>query len=262
MRARNQKLLPPSFAAFCLIAVSLALGTPRVNQIPGENTSPLEIHISPLHWEKDCLVIGLDRINHSLVPVFLTRMGPYFDIALDVSKDMSPNHGPMEWVNVRGVSDIVSWEADPLAPNSTSHENYCISPTVWVTNRTKQTHREILVRGKMRVSISYFAREDAWKKNRSWHDDQVRQSVPHDPWNPPEDIAPMESTAFGDIPCPNDTCKLDCGKAPLGFHGEHRAVPDALRFDEDWNERGRAVTAELAQKSPSPCRENTKQSSR
>jgi hypothetical protein len=45
-------------------------------------------------------------------------MGPYFDVALDVSKDDTSNHDALDWMNVRGVSDIVSWDAEPLAPNS------------------------------------------------------------------------------------------------------------------------------------------------
>jgi len=104
----------------------------------GNTTShSLEIHISPLRWENSCLLVALDLINQSNVPVLLTVMGPYFDVALDVSKDDSSSQDALEWVNVSGASDIVSWDAEPLAPNSPSHKNYCIGEKVWVTNRKK-----------------------------------------------------------------------------------------------------------------------------
>jgi hypothetical protein len=88
---------------------------------------------------------------------FLTVMGPYFDVALDVSKDDSSNHDALDWVNVRGVSDIVSWDAEPLAPNSPSHKNYYIGETVWVVNQKKETRREIPIRGKMRNFRLFFS---------------------------------------------------------------------------------------------------------
>jgi hypothetical protein len=96
-------------------------------------------------------------------------------------------------VNVRGVSDIVGWDAEPLAPNSPSHKNYCIGETVWVVNQKKETRREIPIRGKMRISVSFFLNEGVWKENKAWHYGPKLAAVPRNPWNPPEDIAPKWS---------------------------------------------------------------------
>ena len=245
MHRFSEAFLFTSLTVLCLVCPCTADETPHVAQSQNSISSPLEIRISPLRWEKACLILGLDLLNHSTVPIFLTEMGPYFDVALDVSKDDSSNDDVLKWVNVWGVSDILSWDAEPLAPNSPSHKNFCIGEKVWVVNQKKETRREIPVRGKMRVSVSYFPTEEVWKKNKTWHYDHQLN-----PWNPPEDIAPMSSTVTFDIPCPNATCKQDCVRSPLGFQGEGRAVPDVFFIDPDWNRRGEVLTSELNRKYP------------
>lgn len=244
-------LLWTSLSAFCLIRPVVARETPHLAQTGGTTSSPLEIHVSSIQWGKDCLLVGIDLINQSTVPVFLTVMGPYFDVALDVSQDQSSGHKDLEWVNAWGVSDIVSWDTKPLAPNARTHENYCIGEKVWIVNRKKETHREIPVRGKMRISVSYFPNEDARKKNKMWHDDP---SSLRNPWNPPEDIGPNWSTTTLDIPCPSATCVQDCSRPPRGFDGEGRAVPDIYGYYPDWNQRGDTLTRKLNRKYP-PCAE-------
>lgn len=252
-------LLWSFLSALCLMCSNSGGEAPHVTQTGSTSSHPLQIHISPLRWENSCLLVGLDLTNQSDVPVFLTAMGPYFDLALDVSKDDSSSHGPLEWVNVRGVSDILSWDAEPLAANSPSHKNYCIGEKAWVVNRKKETRREIPVRGKMRISVSYFLNEDVWKKNRAWHYDPPLVVVPRNPWSPPEDIAPKWNTVTIDIPCPNATCKQDCVRLPVGFYGEGRVVPDIYSIDPNWNRRGEIVANELNAKYP-PCAEANRRS--
>jgi hypothetical protein len=251
MRRFPKTFLWASLSALCLVCPVSGGDTPHLAQTENITSASLEIHISPLRWENSCLTVGLDLINQSKVPVFLTVMGPYFDVALDVSKDDSSNHDDLEWVNVRGVSDIVSWDAEPLAPNSPSHKNYCIGEKVWVVNRQKETRREIPVRGRMRIAVSYFSTEDAWKRNKSWHDSGEWMKTSHNPWMPPQEIAPLWSTVIVDVPCPDEACKPDCDRSPRGFHGEGRMVPDVYFIDAEWSKRGEALTKDLEKKYPS-----------
>lgn len=245
MHRFSTNLLSTSLSVLCLVCPCPADESPHVAQSQNGNSSPLEIRISPLRWEKACLILGLDLLNRSSVPIFLTEMGPYFDIALDVSKDDPSNKNVLKWVNVWGASDILTSDANPLAPNSPLHKNFCIGEKVWVVNQKKETRREIPIRGKMRVSVSYFATEDIWKKNRTWHDDHQLN-----PWKSPEEIAPTSSTVTFDIPCPTATCKQGCGRPPIGFPDEVRIVPDVFYLDPDWNRRGEALTNELNRKYP------------
>src|SRR5277367_6976570 len=87
-------------------------------QIP----APLEVRItSTPRWENGCLSVHIDRINQSSVPIFLTDMGPYLDMALDVSTPEAGAGKEYAWINLRGVSDIISLNSVSLAPGATVH---------------------------------------------------------------------------------------------------------------------------------------------
>jgi hypothetical protein len=208
-----------------------------------EGSVPLEVRFAgPLRWENDCLRGTLDIANNSSGPLFLTRMGPYFDIALDVSKD-EPTHGDeLEWVNIYGATDIVIIQADSLAAGSTVHRDFCFQPTVWVVDMNRKTRREIPVRGRLRVDVSYFASEADWKRYKDSSGREREQLQ----------ISPLWSKSFAEIPCPKSTCDSDCKRPPVGIHGERRMVPDVGRNFPDMNTRGKDLTEELSRKSP-PC---------
>lgn len=251
----NKSLVPIFVTMLCLLCSQAAAG-PHDKQVQEISATPLEVRITaPLHWERGCLVTALDRINHSSAPLFLTRMGPYFDIALDVSKDDSQKGEAIAWVNVYGNSDLVSWGAASLAPGSTVHDEYCLGSTVWVVNLQKETRRQIPVRGKLRVRVSFFPTEESWKKNSEWHYAVEHAGKPFNPFAPPNDIAPEWASIISvSIPCPEATCEPDCDRLPIGTHGENRVVPDVLFLNPDWNERGQALTDKLALRFP-PCNE-------
>ena len=103
----------------------------------------LELRLtSPPRWEKNCLVVSLDRISHSSVPVFLTSMGPYFYMALNVTSEGSAEP-TTEWINIQGIVDIKSSNAYPLAPDAVAHDTYCLPSAVWVINpEQKDKHVE------------------------------------------------------------------------------------------------------------------------
>jgi hypothetical protein len=125
-----------------------------------ESLAPRETRLAePLRWENGCLAAKVDHINRTSGPLFLTKMGPYFDFAVDVSKDDSQTGDDLEWVNSFGVIDILDERSDLVAPGSSVHNSFCFDPTVWVTNIHRKTRREIAVRGKMRIEVSFFLNE-------------------------------------------------------------------------------------------------------
>jgi hypothetical protein len=204
-----------------------------------ESRAPLDVHlVEPLRWEGGCLAGSLDRTNRSSSPLFLTKMGPYFYIALDVSNDDSEKGEAVEWVNLYGETDIRDMGSNSLAPGSTIHNRFCFNPTVWVGNRQKQTRREIPVRGKMRIGVSYFVNDEDWKSFEKYGEEG--------PLGRP--LQWVNITA--DIPCPNTSCQSDCMKPPVGIHGEGRPVPDIGLFFKAMDARGRELTEELSQKFP------------
>ena len=217
-----------------------ALVWQQQSQSQQESHAPLEIRLAePLRWQNGCLAANVDRVNLSSGPLLLTKMGPYFDIALDVSKDDSETGDDLEWVNTYGASDLRVTGSDSLAPGSSVHNSFCFHPTVWVTNLHRRTRREIPVRGKMRIEVSYFLNEKDAKSYEEY-----------------EELGPLGrarqwARIFVDIPCPKTTCESDCSKPPIGIHGEVRLVPDVGQFFQEVNAHGKELTDELSRKFPS-----------
>jgi hypothetical protein len=205
-----------------------------------ESHAPLEIRLAePLRWESGCLAAKVDRVNRASGPLFLTKMGPYFDMALDVSKDDSQPGDDLEWVNIFGAKDLWDTGSDLVAPGSSVHNSFCFGPTVWVTNIHRRTRREISVRGKMRIEVSYFLNE---KDARSYerHGEQG-----------PLGRTRQWARIFVDIPCPKTSCESECNKPPIGIHGERRVVPDVGYFLPEFNAHGKDLADELSRKFPS-----------
>ena len=210
-----------------------------------ESHAPLEIRLAqPLRWENGCLAAKVERINRAPGPLFLTKMGPYFDIALDVSKDESQTGDDLEWVNILGVTDLWDTSSDSLAPGSSVHNSFCFRPTVWVTNIHRRTRREIAVRGKLRIEVSYFLNgKDA--KSYEEYEEQV-----------PLGRTRQWTRIFVDIPCAKSSCESECNKPPIGIHGERRLVPDSGQFLPEFNAHRRELADELSRKFPSCSGDN------
>jgi hypothetical protein len=204
-----------------------------------EPPTPLDVRlVEPLRWDSGCLAGSLDRTNLSSSPLFLTKMGPYFYIALDVSKDDSQKGEAVEWVNIYGQTDVKDMGSNSLAPGSTIHNSFCFTPTVWVVNMQRQTRREIPVRGKMRIGVSYFANEEDSKSFEKFGEEgplgRSRQWV----------------RIITEIPCANSSCQSDCKKPPIGIHSEERLIPDVSRFFPEMNARGKELADQLSRKFP------------
>jgi len=220
---------------------------------------PLEVRMTaPPRWENGCLSVTLERNNHTAVPVFLTEMGPYFYIALDVSMNEASTGEAIKWVNVSGVSDFRSLEAVSLAPGATLRNEFCLSNTIWVVNLQKKTRREIPVQGKLRIDVSYFPTEESWKINKEWYTDPPSYLKRDGALaGPPANIAPKWVKIFAAIPCSDAACESGCVEPPIGLPGEDRLVPDVYFLGPGWNDRGKSITDELAHKSAPCLKENS-----
>lgn len=209
-----------------------------------ETTTSLEIRFAePLRWENGCLATTLERVNHSAHPLFLTKMGPYFDIALDVSRDIPKPAENLEWVNIFGVVDAVDSRSDVLAPGSTMRNRFCFEPIVWLTNIQQRTRRSVQIRGKMRIRVAYFLnKNDAERYDKHGEEGPLGRT-------------PVFATFFADIPCEKSSC--DCDKPPIGIHREVRLVPDVGQFIPEVNAHGKELADELSRKFP-PCSEHNK----
>ncbi len=216
-----------------------------------EVPNPPEVRItSPPRWENGCLVLTLERTNHWSRSIFLSTMGPYFDLALNVVATGGTTEQGFEWVNIYGVTDIIDLDGVLLAPGATVHNDFCFKSAVWVVNLRKKTRREILVHGKLRISVSYFPSEGAFKRRQEWNLYPPTYLDPEKPQDPPSDLEPKWAIIFADIPCSEVSGKSGCAKPPTGISGEARLVPDVSSLVPERDERGKIVTDELARKFP------------
>lgn len=217
------------------------------DQIQEEISHPLEIRISnPLRWEKGCLNVSVERINRSSAPLFLPVMGLYVFTSVNESVNQTGKTEGQEWINVYGTSDLVSWDATPIAPGSTVHDEHCLAPSVAVVHLQKKTRREIPLRGKLRIDAYYFLTKKDWLKNKSQHEEMM--SMAPDQWGKIPGQEPQLTPIIVAIPCRKASCTVGCGTPPLITHGENRVIPDV--FDSpDWERRGRVVSEQLERKS-------------
>jgi hypothetical protein len=242
------------FTAFA--ALTLAASVSAKRSAPADDAQQrLELRLaSPLRWENGCLVVSLDRINRSLAPLFLTKMGPYAAVALDVSTTSDNSKQVIEWINLYGGSDIIDLSTTSLAPGATLHQEFCLGPVVWVVNQKKETRRQIPVRGKLQITATYYFTEDAAQQYQAWFDaPHTNESAAST--QPPAEATPMEAKLLAAIPCTETNCSPSCTQPPKGISGEFRAVPDVFFIELEWAERGKVLTNDLARMAP-PCPED------
>jgi hypothetical protein len=240
-----------SFVVFALVLVAPISGRHRAKG-DNEGRAPLDLRLTmPLRWENGCLVLNLDRINRSSVPLLLTNTGPYVDVALNVTTGDDTGRETIEWVNIYGNSDLINLETTPLTPGAALHNELCLSPTVWIVNLKQETRRELPVRGKLRVLATYFLTEETSKRYREWFYGPSTFEADGRPIGPPTEIEPKQVTIVLPIPCAEIVCSSTCTAPPRGIPGEVRAIPDVYYISAEWGKRGRALTSQLARKYPS-----------
>jgi len=221
----------------------------QANQAQERPSAPLEIRlVEPPQWQKGCLNISLDRINHSSSPLFLPDMGLYIYTSVKELRDDDETQITQGWINVYGASDIVSWEATAIAPGATVHDRECLPAEVFVVNLKTKTRREIPVHGKLRIDASYFLTEKEWQQNKSSNEEMLR--TPPDQWDKMTRHDPKVVTIYSAIPCRKPGCESFCNDPPLILRGENRVLPDVFYLDPDYEVRGKKVSEELARKFP------------
>lgn len=235
----------------CLLVASMArlTGSQQTDQVKEDVTAPLAIQLTaPLHWEKDCLAIGLSRKNSSSSSLFIPDMGLYISTSVNDLPNETSNEGTSGWINIYGLSDMVSWEAKELLPGATLHDQLCLYPQVAVVDMNRQSRRLISLHGKLRVDAYYFLNEESWRLAKSEHEAMLHE---HGESNNKKRHFADAVTQIADIPCRESSCEPFCNEPPPILHGESRIVPDVFYLEPDWGVRGQKISDELSLKFPS-----------
>ena len=206
-------------------------------------SSELEIRLTePPHWEKGCLVLEIARFNRTNSTVWIPNMGLYIDMPVT-----DPTAGT-EWMNVYGLTDLIGYEATPLAAGATRLEQVCLPPTVAVVNLDKKTRRQMKVSGQLKIEALFFLSEQDYLNNRKQREKMFYMSETERKGTTV--LYPQRNLLEIDVPCQEQEPSCPCGMPPLLLHGEGRAIPDIYAFHPDWNERGEGVNAKLTLQKP------------
>ncbi len=225
------------------------LASSEAERVQKEASKPLTVKLSAApRWVNGCLDVSMDRTNQSPQTIYIPQMGLQISTsAREVSEDTGERRG-LTWISVYGVSDIVDWEAQPLAPGAAIHDNECLGPSIRIANLKKKTRRDIPLRGMLRIDASYFLTEEDWKKNESQHEEMLR--TPPAQWNTIVIKNPIDVRIDVKIPCRGADCASHCDAPPLILPGEGRVFPDVWYNAPSMNARGKAVSEELAERYP------------
>jgi hypothetical protein len=170
------------------------------------------------------------------------------DTSFSHSVNESGEGNEQNWINLYGVFDMVSFDATPLAPGMTRHDEICyIRPSVRVTNLKAKTIRRIPVRGKLRIDAYYFLTKEDWLSNKTQH--ERTSQIPPDELARTGRLEPQVATVEATIPCHDTGCRSGCDNPPVVLDGERAFL--FTPSDAEWEARGRAISEELARKSPS-----------
>ena len=236
------------------VLLSAAIMTARIQVKPpifsdAQPTELLEIRITrALQWENGCLQISLELVNRSTASLFLPMQGLNIASSAKLSRSVAGQSDEEKWLTVNSGSEIVVLEAKRLAPGESAHDSYCVAESIAVISLQRKTRREIRVQGKLRIHQSYFLTEQDWLTHKAQREQMFRN--PPSKW--PKLLKPQVSTIEMPIPCLKAGCNAQCIEPPLVLEGENPVIPDVVRDNQEWNERGKAIAEELARKS-SPC---------
>jgi hypothetical protein len=200
------------------------------------HTAPmLEIHVDTPKWMNGCLDLTVERVNISTQTIYVPEWGRVtFLLSTKLIHDDPSRKDDEFWLPFFGLSDIVTFEADPLAAGSKTTDHFCLPETFAVVNQQRKTRRQVEVRARVKIVASYFPTEQDWRTNKSEQEKHMPTS-----WRSPS--ASLEML----LPClPRSEC-VDCNASPLITEGEGVVIPDVFQFHKDWNDRGKTLAEAL-----------------
>ena len=238
-------------ATFALSTIaSPFIAQPQTDKVEKLTPSPLEIRLSELpHWEKNCLKVSVDRINHSSTALFLPVKGLFIATSVSEATDTG-NKLEERWINIFGFSDIGIWDATPIAVGATVHEEKCLYPEVAVVSLHAQSRRLIPLRGRLKFDATYFLTEKDWQNDKKNHEEMFQTKPAKWDLDKIAREGPKLVSVLTAIPCREADCKLSCNAPPVVLKDENRVIPDVFAFEPDWGTRGDKISNDLAREFP------------
>lgn len=187
---------------------------------------PLEIRVTEIpKWQNGCLKVAYEVVNQTASTLWLPINGSRVNAAVQVAASQHGTHEKDDWATITPFFDSNPWDAAPMPPRRTDHEEPCFPRTFHVSKRSGGRGRNLPVRAQIQIVIEYFLTEQDWRTNVSQH--QVMMMKAGAEWEhlQAELLQPQTASVVLSVPCYPGEDISECNKRPRLKDGEAIWVP-------------------------------------
>src|ERR1700686_1822105 len=143
------------FIASLLVCTNQAIASQEKDSSNQIALKPLEIRVTELpKWQNGCLKFAYEVGNQTANTLWLPINGSRVNAAVRVA---ASNHGTQEkkddWVTITPFFDSNPWDAAPMPPRETYHEEPCFPRTFHISKRSGGRGRNLPIRAQIQIVI-------------------------------------------------------------------------------------------------------------
>lgn len=214
------------FVAFLLVCTNQAIAGQEkdsANQLP---TKPLEIRVTQIpKWQNGCLKIAYEIVNQTANTLWLPINGSRVNAAVRVAASTQGTLEKDDWVSITPFFDSNPWDAAPMLPGRTDHEEPCFPRTFHVSKRSGGRGRNLPIRTQIQIVIEYFLTEQDWRTNTSQHRAMMTKGGAEWEHLQSELLQPQAASVVLTVPCYPGEHESECNERPRLKDGEAIWVP-------------------------------------
>jgi hypothetical protein len=187
---------------------------------------PLEIRITEIpKWQNDCLKVTYEVVNQMANTLWLPINGSRVNAAVRVADSKNGTLERDDWATITPFFDNNPWDAAPMLPGRTDHEEPCFPRTFHVSKRSGGSGRNLPVRVQIQIVIEYFLTKQDWQTNASQHEVMMTKQGAEWEHLRAELLQPQAASVVLAVPCYAREHASECNKRPRLKDGEAIWVP-------------------------------------
>jgi len=161
---------------FSAVTTIAALLTPcRFSSGQAPPTSMLGVRIvAAPRWVNGCLQLTVERVNITSKPIYVPNRGLFAWSSTKLLQTSSKTEAKNRWVLIHGGSDVADFEANFLPAHASIKDALFLPQTFAVVDMRRETRRQIVVRGLLKIEALYFRTEEEWTTNKTQHEEMFR----------------------------------------------------------------------------------------
>jgi hypothetical protein len=224
---RNSAITVSIFITFLYICSRRAIASQEKDSSNQVALKPIEIRITEMpKWQNGCLKVAYNVVNQTANTLWLPINGSRVNAAVWVA---ASKHGTQErkadWIPITPFFDSNPWDAAPMPPRQTDHEEPCFPRTFHVSKTSGGRGRNLPMRDQIQIVIEYFLTEQELHTNEGQHRAMITKEEAERVRAQAELLQPQTASVILSVPCyPGDRAS-GCNKRPHLKDGEAMWVP-------------------------------------